>query len=519
MSRLTTMGILVFIMGVQTLSAQYPFDESFGEKGICYIDRAEDMIVLSNGNILVFDSKDPNENIINVLGFDADGKALQSFGENGVLKLQFEKQCTFRMAIGAEHNEWYMWVYNYNINNTNDSVIRFNAEGKRIKEYGINGAVALPIKESYKAGNMLVLRSGELMVTGEFVSAIPNTYGRFVYKYTTTGVLDQQFGDGGLVMLNDYNTFIAGRSIFVERSDGKIIVGNTVTFSIYIETHIILLNKFGVPDTSFGEQGRVTLSAGIGDCSLSSYWYDDRSEVLYCLTYGAYFNDVRVWQINWDGEFNELFGSNGYKKNGELNGAKTIYKMSNGTFLYTGSDYINYHFQWDIAVWKTTPDLIVLPWPSKLHIPSVNLQETEDLGQASDDHELCSIMCNDGSILILADAKLYNDYDSEYPDVALIKLNVREELRPDLCPLLSVPVLYADQVQSSFLLTLDPQASGSFTFSITDMLGRTVVPHYTLNLEPGLAHYTYPIPQDLPKGMYLLTIHADDCATGIKFVK
>lgn len=519
MSRPTTMGFLMFILGFQTLSAQYPLDESFGDKGICYIDRAEDMIVLTNGNILVFDSEDSDEHIINVLGFDADGQPLKSFGENGVLKLQFEKPCTFRMAISAEDNEWYMWAYKYNINNSNDSVIRFNAEGERIKEYGINGAAALPIKKGYKVGNMLVLRSGELMVTGELTSAIPNTYGRFVYKYTTAGVLDQQFGDAGLVMLNDYDTHDAGRSIFVERSDGKIVVGNTVNFSIYIETHINLINKWGVPDTAFGEKGRVTLTAGVSDCSLSSYWYDDRSEVLYILTYGFYINDVRVWQINWDGEFNELFGPDGYKKNGELNGAKTIYKMSNGTFLYTGSDYIGYHFQWDIAVWKTTPDLIVLPWPSKLHIPSINLQETEDLLQASDDRELRSIMCDDGSILILADAKLSNDDDSKYPDVALLKLKVREEIRPDMCPLLSVPVLYADQVQSSFLLTLDPQASGSFTFSVTDLMGRTIVPHYTINLEPGLAHYTYPIPQDLPKGVYLLTIHADDCSTGIKFVK
>ena len=151
--------------------------------------------------------------------------------------------------------------------------------------------------------------------------------------------------------------------------------------------------------------------------------------------------------------------------------------------------------------------------------PSINLIASPDYVEASDDYETRSLMMHDGSILILCKATFRDFYLLDTAKAALIKVPQIDQPRTDLCPLLSVPVLYHDPVQSFLQLTLDPLASGDFTFSVTDMMGRTVIPHYTLDLAPGISNYTYPIPLELPKGMYLLTIHADDCATGIKFVK
>lgn len=519
MPRLITIFVLLCMSGLETLRAQYPLDASFGENGICDIYRGQDMIVLSNGNILVFDGKDPDEHIINIYGFDADGNALKSYGEDGIIKLEFEKPVEFRMAVAGEHNEWYMWFYNYDYSNSYDSIIRFNAQVERINEYGINGAAGLPQQEYYRAGSMLVTRSGELLVTGELAALTPNTYGRFVCQFTKAGALNPQFGNGGLVMVNDYETYFAGRSFLIERSDGGILVGNTVALGINQLTQVNLLNKWGVPDASFGEDGVATLTAATNESEYISSWYDSRLEVLYILTSSAYLDERRVWQLNWDGKLNDLFGANGYQKNTLMIGVNTIYKLSDGTFFFTGIDFIDNHFQWDAAVWKTSPDLTLLPWSSDQPNASINLFESEDLYQASDDRELRSVMHNDGGILVLVNTKFYNGYGEEFPSSVLLKLNIKEKPRTDMCPLLSVPVLSADAASSSFLLTLDPQASGSFTISVTDMMGRTVVPHHTVDLAPGIGHYTYPIPQDLPKGLYLLTIHADDCSTGIKFVK
>ncbi len=519
MSRLICIGLLLFISGIQTLSAQFPLDASFGENGIRLIEQAKDMIVLSDGNILVFDDLDQDTKIINVLAFDEHGNAQETFGENGLLKLQLGDKCIFRMAIAADNNEWYMWVGYPNNYYSYDSIIRYNEQGERIKEYGINGAAPLPLHESYVKGNMRILRSGELIVTGELASFDPYIEGRFVCKFTEAGVLDQQFGNSGIVMLNDYNSWVTKRSIFIERSDGSILVGNTVDngFATFVEVR--LLTKWGVRINSFGAGGSAMLLKETYESELYSYLYDEMSEVLYVLTYGFYADEIRVWQINWDGDFNELYGHYGYKENGNLNSVSTMYKLSDGNFYFTGNEFIDNHFQHDISVWKTSPDLAIIPWSSEDVSPDLNLLETADKLQASNDYEIRSVMLQDGSILIMSEAIFYGEYYNDFPEIALIKLNSIDVSQSNICPLLSAPVLYSDPVQSSLQLILDPSASSSFTFSVTDMMGRTVIPHYTVALEPGFGHYTYPIPAELPKGMYLLTIHADNCATGIKFVK
>ena len=516
MSRLITMGVLICILGVQTLSAQYPMDESFGEDGIRFIDQADDMIVLSNGNILVFDGSQDSYTL-KILAFDNDGNTLQSFGDYGTLKLEFETKIGFRMAVAAENNEWYMWLYKYVNYDYYDSIFHFNERGERIKEYGINGAASLPMVERYTPGNMLILRSGELMVTGELEAFVTHKHSRFIYKLTTDGKLDPQFGDAGIVVVNNVETSTTARSIFFERRDGSILVGNTVTPNNYVESEIEVFTKWGAPDSSFGNDGKVVLSPGTNVSELSSFWYDESSEVLYILTYGVD-GEVFVWQLNYNGVFNYLYDIYGHKKSMALSGAQTIYKLSDG-FLFTGTNFIDYYFQSDLSVWKTNGDLVLTPWPSGDLAPFKNLQEPPDWEDASDDFELRSLMLQDGSILILCKSLFHGFNLPDYPNAALIKIPNLDQPRTDLCPLLSVPVLYHDQEQSFLQLTLDPLASGDFTFSVTDMMGRTVIPHFSLDLAHGISNYTYPIPLELPNGMYLLTIHADDCATGIKFVK
>ena len=518
MSRLITMGVLVFILGAQTLSAQFPLDKSFGENGFLFLEQADDVIQLSNGNILVFDGSLQDNYSITVFAFDDNGKAKESFGDNGALKFQFDNIVVFRMAIAAENNEWYMWMHSVDNLGYRDSIIRFNEEGERIKEYGINGAVRVPFGDGYVAGNMLILRSGELMVAVELESLIPSLSSRYVCKYTKEGAPDPQFGDSGRAIMNHGEMLYDNRPILLEHQDGSILVGNTITTNNNSKTELELLTNLGLPDSSFGNSGKVILSAGTNTSVLSSYWYEEMSEILYILTDGPS-GESFVWQLNRDGELNYAYGSNGHKQNLALIGAQTMYKINDGTFFFTGIEFLNNYFQRDIAIWKTNAELAILPWASGDLSPSINLIASPDYVEASDDYETRSLMMQDGSILILCKATFRDFYLLDTAKAALIKVPPIDQPRTDLCPLLSVPVLYHDQEQSFLQLTLDPLASGNFTFSVTDMMGRTVIPHYSLYLAPGISNYTYPIPLELPNGMYLLTIHADDCATGIKFVK
>ncbi|HRF75589.1 MAG TPA: hypothetical protein PLB46_03390 [Chitinophagales bacterium] len=517
MSRLITMGVLIYILGVQTLSAQYPLDETFGDNGIRFVEWASDMVVLNNGNILLIGSDlDPKK--LNVWAFSERGNPLASFGEDGALKLQFSEGCVFRMAIPAENNEWYMWLtypvaYYYR-----DSVIRFNEHGERILDYGINGAAPLPTLNQYIDGNMCILSTGELVITGELKITDPYVEGRFVYKYTKEGKLDTQFGDEGMVVLNNFTPWVTAPSILIERYDGSLVVGNTIDNGATYFVEIRVIDKWGVPVNSFGQNGVITLKNNASETRLLSYWYDFKSQVLYVHTTG-YNDDIRIWQLNWDGELNAFFGTEGYQKSKIMDGSKTMYKVSDGTFYFTGIDFVNNYLQRDIKIWKTNADLDIIPWSEEESAPTLNLQETPDKIQASDEYEIRSVMLHDGSILILTKTLFYGTYAFDYPSAALIKVPPIDQPRTDLCPLLSVPVLYHDQEQSFLQLTLDPLASGDFTFSVTDMMGRTVITHYSLDLAPGISNYTYPIPLELPNGMYLLTIHADDCATGIKFMK
>ena len=314
MSRLITMGVLICILGAQTLSAQFPLDKSFGENGFLFLEQADDVIQLSNGNILVFDGSLQDNYSITVFAFDENGQARESFGDNGALKFQFDNIVVFRMAIAAENNEWYMWMHSVDNLGYRDSIIRFNEEGD-------------------VAGNMLILRSGELMVAVELESLIPSLSSRYICKYTKEGAPDPQFGDSGRAIMNHGEMLYDNRPILLEHQDGSILVGNTITTNNNSKTELELLTNLGLPDSSFGNSGKVILSAGTNTSVLSSYWYEEMSEILYILTDGPS-GESFVWQLNRDGELNYAYGSNGHKQNLALIGAQTMYKMNDGTFFF-----------------------------------------------------------------------------------------------------------------------------------------------------------------------------------------
>jgi len=248
-------------------------DNNFGDNGLVkvtdYHDSSPmDLKVTNSNKILVIGSFTKiqfqgRETIM--MRFNEDGTVDQSFGNNGKVNLDFNAGDIISLNFDSDD---FMLIAKYVFetietngvlyrNLTGYSISKYNYEGVIDNSFGENGVVHLT--NSISTNCMKILNDGSIVVAGTYYVQPESELG--MCKLTPKGELDATFADGGIWHMNIIEDLGWTNEVFsniLEDNNGSLILsgpGNYATFTSMIQPFLSKFSANGKLDTSFGENG------------------------------------------------------------------------------------------------------------------------------------------------------------------------------------------------------------------------------------------------------------------------
>ncbi|MEN3015730.1 MAG: delta-60 repeat domain-containing protein [bacterium] len=229
-------------------------------------------------------------------------------------------------------------------------VTRLNSNGTLDNTFGSSGHVIL---HNIAGGNsddvgysIYVDQSGKVYVTGYSYNVSDEDL--IVTRLNSNGTLDNTFGSGGHVVLNNVagGNWERGYSIYVDQN-GKIYVTGQGWNSLDVDLIVTRLNSDGSLDTTFGSGGHVIVHniAG-GNWEEGRSIYLDQTGKVYVAGQARNVSDtdLAVTRLNSDGSLDTTFGSGGHVivhniAGGNSEEGNSIYVDQNGKIYVSGSSH------------------------------------------------------------------------------------------------------------------------------------------------------------------------------------
>ncbi len=142
------------------------------------------------------------------------------------------------------------------------AVVRYHSDGSLDNSFGDQGIVRAALSETYDFAKSVVLQDDEkILVAGSAQNGLSN-YNCALVRYDTDGVPDETFGTNGVVITDISNEM--GNSVALQ-PDHKIVLAGAYTNTTIWDFAVFRYHPDGSPDNSFGTNGLLTASFGIGD--------------------------------------------------------------------------------------------------------------------------------------------------------------------------------------------------------------------------------------------------------------
>jgi uncharacterized delta-60 repeat protein len=196
-------------------------------------------------------------------------------------------------------------------------VARFNADGGLDEAFGENGSVITTFGDPTAQGNDVVLQAdGKIVVVGTSGAGAYSELNDFaVVRYDSDGSLDDGFGNGGKLKTHfpgQFNTGSSANAALIQ-TDGRLVVAGT--YKNERTPHEFALARYnadGSLDPTFGEGGRVTTRAGLGDAvGFAVALQREERIVLAGYSYSSQEQDFALACYRPDGTLETRFGSGG----------------------------------------------------------------------------------------------------------------------------------------------------------------------------------------------------------------
>lgn len=411
-------------------------------------------------------------------------------------------------------------------NETHNGLIRFNANGTIDTTFNFgSGFVYGDIYTS------LLLPDGKLIIGGNFSYNYNGNYLKNLLKLNTDGSIDNTF------TVTPINGQVKTLAL---QSDGKVLIGGNFTeFNGTLDTYLMRINPNGIRDVSF-DQGAGFNTDGFG-LGVNSIAIQPDGKIIVAGEFSIYQNEphyriLRLWPNgNVDSTFMTGDGFNG-----------TLYKiilLADGKIISVGS-IGSYDSQsvWGIArlnndgsldttfttgfTTNGIQDAIVQPdgkiisggsstyfvgnqLPNFVRFNSDgSIDDTFNPGFGFTSYSITSLsLFENGNILVGGNFYNFNGYDSS----SLIMLRGGSSALSDGNFVYEDFYIYPNPVKEVLHISL-PKQTSSFTYSIIDLTGKTVVK----NLTPTLS--LVPV-ESLAKGIYILEVETDEKKFHTRFCK
>lgn len=183
-----------------------------------------------------------------------------NFGSNGrvLIKLGDSRDIPSAVAVNNDGNIIVAGTTSLEPNNTDITLIKYNAGGSVDNSFGIKGKVLTDMNNGYdnRADNMKIQNDGKIIVIGSASSE--STSGIMLVRYNSDGTLDNSFNTNGVIIarFSDASQYEYGIALDIQ-SDNKIVVCANNAGQIIVARY----NSNGSLDNSFGASGKVIFRA------------------------------------------------------------------------------------------------------------------------------------------------------------------------------------------------------------------------------------------------------------------
>lgn len=243
--------------------------------------RPMDIALQSNGKIIIAGNQiDPNTslNCFMAMRLNSNGTLDASFGNNGRTIFSFiaSENCGAnavaiqpdgKIVLGG--HTWEQVMQSYSI----WTLARLNTNGSLDSSFDIDGRQITPIDGNDFIWDMAIQTDGKIVAVGtvhkSLVQGMPPKTEVAVARYNSDGAPDQTFGVQGKFIWPENNVWPFATALALQ-SDGKIVAGASYHNGSDYDFMIVRLKTNGVPDSSFGNAGRVNTGIGTVDDMLYS---------------------------------------------------------------------------------------------------------------------------------------------------------------------------------------------------------------------------------------------------------
>lgn len=278
--------------------------------------------------------------------------------------------------------------------------------------FGVNGRAIIDVTFGFDyVQNMKIQPDGKILVAGASGGELVNWT---VARYNADGSRDAQFGVNGVV-ITQYNSSLNSLMGFELQEDGKILLTGAKLLDpnvVDYEYMLMRLNADGTPDTSFGSDGNGVVindfcygiaANGPNDIAIQS---DQKIIVLGSVITQTNGRDFAVIRYNTDGSLDTSFGLGGIQLINFIpaantdNGSKVVIQPD-GKILVSG--YSGPVPSYDLSVARLNTD------GSLDNTFGVNGKVIYDLGGT--DREMC-LAVTDGNEIFVGGSMYYNNYEN-----------------------------------------------------------------------------------------------------------
>ncbi len=225
--------------------------------------------------------------------------------------------------------------------NIDMKVVRYNTNGTFDTTFDGDGVVTTAIGGGTDIGNALVIQpDGKIIVSGR--SDTPPTFqtSYAIVRYNANGSIDTSFGNQGIIIPQlSGNSFARHMAL---QTDGKIVVVHNRVQSGVQKLVVLRYDSQGQSDPTFGVNGYVDTSVGIGHEFEAVELQTDGKIVVSCSGFtNATSYDFWVIRFNTNGSLDDGFGTGGMVKTpigagGSLDQAKALAIQANGKIVVAG---------------------------------------------------------------------------------------------------------------------------------------------------------------------------------------
>lgn len=298
-----------------TIVGQDWMDETFGTDGYSTFGEngtwVSDMVITSTGEYVVTGEIGPSPGRLFVARLANDGALDAAFGTGGLTVLQWGQGSAGSGLLVLEDGG--LLVCGGGTSGSNESaafLVKFRADGTLDMDFGDNGLLILGSGYQYAASDLAMDQDDRVVVCGYEIPQEGEEPGIAVWRSTSTGELDPEFDEDGVVALSFGGLAEQARSIAVQGGNRYVLTVYATLPDSVTRVQAVRLTEEGQIDPMFGGSEGMLTGPEVARCSL----VDDQGEIF--IGSSVWSTQTNLWAVkvskfDADGEPIADFGIDG----------------------------------------------------------------------------------------------------------------------------------------------------------------------------------------------------------------